>query len=162
MRASALFAIASPALADDAKDAKPAGDAKAEGPKDAKAQEQARIQSFSDMLKKQDPEAHKRFAEVRETLDKSRENLKKTQEELAKAAGEEKINIYQEYKLARKKYAEAHLAFIAFLNERDQKRIVLIEENIKKLETAKEQIKGVLEARTKAREELLVDLKKME
>lgn len=151
-----LFAAASPSFADEPpKDAA----AKAATPADAQKEEQQKVQSFADSLKQREPEAYKRFTELREARDQSLEKLKKAQEELKKANGEEKINAFVEFKENRKKYVEAYIAFIAFLDERDQTRLVKIDENIKTLEKAKEQIRAVIENRKKAREELEKALK---
>jgi glutamine synthetase adenylyltransferase len=111
-----------------------------------------KVSSFAEALKRSDPDAYKRFSELSEARDKNLADLKKIQAEMKTATSEEKINLYQQFRIARKKYAQSYIAFIDFLDERDKKGIEKYQEAIKRLE-------GVLEKRKKAREELEKALK---
>lgn len=106
-----------------------------------------KVDAFAEALKGQDPAAYETFVKLRAERDKHIEELKRIQGEIKKASSEEKIRLYQQFRIARKKYAASYLAFIDFLDDRDKQVIV-------RYEAAIARVKAVMERRQKARDEL--------
>lgn len=152
--AALLFSANLAARADEAKPeaAKPeAAKADAAKPEAKKGDDSGKVQAYGDALKARDPEAFKKFIEVREARDKAVEHLKKSQKELREAQGEEKMNAYQVYRTARKNYVTSYMAFLDFLDEQDKKRL---EQTKKQCQAAQDRLQNIIETRKKAREEL--------
>lgn len=147
--AALLFSANLAARADEAKPeaAKP----EAAKPEAKKGDDSGKVQAYGDALKARDPEAFKKFIEVREARDKAVEHLKKSQKELREAQGEEKMNAYQVYRTARKNYVTSYMAFLDFLDEQDKKRL---EQTKKQCQAAQDRLQNIIETRKKAREEL--------
>src|SRR5438105_1557142 len=149
---AALLAVPAWAVEDkpaDTSDAKK-DEVKKDAPKaeaEAGDKEAKKVDAFAEALKKSDPAAYERFMSLRAERDKNLEELKKVQADLKKGSSEEKINLYQQFKIAKKKYAESYIKFIEFLDERDDQIVSNYEKTIQK-------IKQVKERRKKAREEL--------
>jgi hypothetical protein len=157
--AAGLAGLPTLAQADEpAKTAEPAK--KEEGAKpDAAKDESKKVDAFAEALKKNDPAAYETFVKLRANREKQQAELNSLQQQIRKASSEEKINLFQQFKIAKKAYIESYIAFIDFLDERDKKAVTSYEENIAKLQKAIERIKGVIAKRDEARKKLRESMK---
>jgi hypothetical protein len=110
------------------------------------------LDAFAEALKRSDPEAHKRFVELRDARAKDLAELSRLQQEIDRASGDQLANLHQQFKEVRKKYARSYIAYLDFLDDLDRK-------GIERHQAAIDRLKGVMDKRKKAREKLEAVLK---
>ena len=103
--------------------------------------------TYGEMLRRTDPDAHARYVRLRAARDASLAELNRAQDRYRAAGPELRAVSLPQMRAARKKYAAEEIAFLDFLDERDRNAL-------EQYRAAIEQINGLLEQRARAREEL--------
>ena len=103
--------------------------------------------AYGEMLRRTDPDAHARYVRLRAARDASVADLTRAQDRYRAAGPELRAVSLPQLRAARMKYAADEIAFLDFLDERDRK-------TLEQYRAASEQLNGLLEQRTRAREEL--------
>ncbi|HEU5195115.1 MAG TPA: hypothetical protein VFW70_10285 [Methylomirabilota bacterium] len=102
---------------------------------------------FIDYLRRQDPAAAERFIQLRDARDAAIENLRRASARYSAGGAALRAVSLPELREARRRYAEASLAMMDFLDARDR-------QSIARLETDVERLKRSLEERGRERPEL--------
>lgn len=162
----AMGIVAAPVLAGAEEAKAPATEAKAEpAKKDEKAAEAPKADdkesAFAAALRKQNPEAHAKFVEIRARRKKLMKQLKTLAKTIRKAPSVEKINLFQEYKQARINYDKASLEWLALLDGLDEKNLANLRIGLERIQKRIAHIKGIMAKRAEARKTVEKDLEKV-